>query len=568
MNRQESHRIYLQLFAPRSAAQPQGGAAVSDGALLHRHSSHEIHPPNYPITAPGAPYQFSSSSSESLSSYSFSSLSTNNNYSAPNRIHNTINRDKPLNVRPPSSSPQKNRYVGHPSTVTTSAAVRLTEKARAKDVTALLRGKFGLPQISNNNKNAHKQQHDGSYYSSQKGYGFRHSDSNTSETGEEEHEVDALVLVGTIENNPKGYIRFEHEEYIEENQRLELFRQYYSQQQAEEQSFVGALAGRENSEVLVGNHQHNLKMVTEVLSATHLPISISESTATVRASGAQAGWTSSMLLANSGSSAEGNTSEERLASGDGLATSSSGIGLDLSSSRGTVLGGGSKGGGNAGSDTQWGTLRGDNIDLSSSRGGGGKLTTLVSELSVTPSQPNTMTSPRAQIKSPGLNHERSFEPIHIVRTVLPEEHPLSVRDEMLTSLTKRRQEAEEEMGYNLGECMERSPQRSQPTFRWYFQPCSPLGSHSIDSQKIQSIPAYIDLEGYCTEEDDCRESEDDEDSEENVNEEECKDSIAAMNQLIEERRRIALLRDLSDPSFLVSGYLVSSHCCDLFILMT
>ena len=562
MNRQESHRIYLQLFAPRSASQPQG--AVSDGALLHRHSSHEIHPPNYPITA-GGPYQFSSSSSES--SYSFSSLSTNNNSPAPNR---TSNQDR-LNVRSPSS-PQKNRYVGQPATVTTSAAVRLTEKARAKDVTALLRGKFGLPQISNNNKNVHKQQHEG-YYSSQKGYGFRHSDSNTSEIGEEEHhEVDALVLIGTIENNPKGYIRFEHEEYTEEKQRLELFHQYYNQQQAEQQSFEGALASRENSEVLVGIHQHNLKMATDVLSAdAHLPIS--ESTATVRASGGQAGWTSSMQLANPGS-------EERLASGDGLATSTSGIGLDLSSSRGSTLGGGSKGGGNAGSDTPWGTLRGDNInmDLFSSCGGGGKLTTLVSELSVTPSKP-TMTSTRAQIKSPGLHHERSFEPIHIVRTVLPNEHPLSVRDEMLTSLVKRRQEAEEEMGYNLGECRERSPQRSQPTFRWYFQPCSHLGcttGHSVDSPKIQSIPAYIDLEGYCTEEDDCSESEHDEDSEDNANEDECKESIAGMNQLIEERRRISLLQDLSDPSFLVSGYLLKQSkrdrkyswsflCCFLFI---
>jgi hypothetical protein len=53
------------------------------------------------------------------------------------------------------------------------------------------------------------------------------------------------------------------------------------------------------------------------------------------------------------------------------------------------------------------------------------------------------------------------------------------------------------------------------SFRWYFQPCSPLGgldSSASPSPKIQSIPAYIESEGYCTDDDN-----DDDESSDNKN---------------------------------------------------
>lgn len=49
-----------------------------------------------------------------------------------------------------------------------------------------------------------------------------------------------------------------------------------------------------------------------------------------------------------------------------------------------------------------------------------------------------------------LEYEQDSEPIHIVRTVFPDEHPLKVRDEMMALLLKVRQNAEEEMGLRLG----------------------------------------------------------------------------------------------------------------------
>ena len=74
------------------------------------------------------------------------------------------------------------RFVAPPSTTTvTSAAVRLTPKAKTKDLCRLLRGKFGLPPISVED-----------------------------DDDEEEGEVDALILVGTF-LSPKGYVEFEHE---------------------------------------------------------------------------------------------------------------------------------------------------------------------------------------------------------------------------------------------------------------------------------------------------------------------------------------------------------------------
>ena len=168
-NRQESHRIYVQVFAPHSASDsPRHGNNTSAQHVLHRHDSHDVHPPNYPMTSPGQPYQFSSSSDSSVStfaSYSFSSslssTATSANTEASgvgNHHHSHTGSSHAQNHQSRSQTLQsKTRFIAYPATSTTSAAVRLTDKARTRDVTALLRGKFGLPPISHSNKH-HMQQ--------------------------------------------------------------------------------------------------------------------------------------------------------------------------------------------------------------------------------------------------------------------------------------------------------------------------------------------------------------------------------------------------------------------------
>lgn len=526
MNRQESHRIYLQLFAPRSASPPRARGVTDGSTLLHRHGSHDIHPPTYPTLSPGAPYQFTSSSDESQSSYSFSSLSTLTGGGAGSSAT--------AQHRPP---PQKNRFVGYPSTVITSAAVRLTDKARAKDVTSLLRGKFGLPSAQQPNQRSSE---GAARYPSSRFFDDSHRahDANS----DDEVEVDALVIVGTIERPPRGYLRFEHEEFQEERERVELFR---SRQRQQKDEAAGRERGKSEETVITANHNNALP--------------VSESTATVKASGAQSGWTSSALLASSASMDAMGGSEPNLSTLAGLGGSA--IGLDLSSSRGTTSTWGVN---------QWGSLRGAGslredaeMDFSSSR-----FNALVSEQSAGPVSPDSRASLRSQqpVRSPGPYDDHDLEPIHLVRTVLPDEHPLQVRDEMMALLNRSRRKAELEMGLFVGEEEGAHASRPQPTIRFYFQPCSALGGigTSENSPKIQSIPAYVDVEGYCTEE----ESESDADS--NADEDDngggasrigfddvVTPAISSqMRQLIEERRRIGVLKELKDPSSLVSGYLL------------
>ena len=486
MNRQESHRIYLQLFAPDPTSK------ASDSATLHWQGSHGAQPSKYP------------------------------------------------------NGTSRNRFVRQPSTtVTTSAAVRLTDKARAKDVTALLRGKFGLPQISSGNTNQ-KRENLSNHYSTiptrlsqvQKDgsnrYGVSQGGGNIAmnaleATNEDDDEIDALVLIGTIERPPKGYLRFEHEEFQEENLRLEKFRQFQCQQQGREpEKLPGADA---------------LPTETE-LSHLHL----SESANSIQVSGALPGGTSSLLQANSAFGVDANMN--LIESVPGMISSAGVVGLDSSH---------------------------EDLGFSSSRR---KLTPLVSELSVAPNHSppivdHVLAPPQSRATSPVSSYEYDLEPLHIVRTVLPDEHPLLIRDEVMTFLAELRQEAEDEMGFRLiGEREgDFHGQYPQPTFRWFFQPCSPLGGNGSGySPKIQCIPAYVDIEGYCTEE----ESESDHDENNDLGIDEVgKEGIIDVSggvensrmrrQLIEERRRIAFLRDLTDPPFIVSGHLLKQSWRDPYV---
>jgi len=407
MNRQESHRIYLQLFA---ATPPK----ASDGATLnHRKGNNHAQQP---------------SESFSLSAPLFEGSSR----------HNVNQGTAHTNRHPSSQDDVKNSFVSYPPTVTTSAAVRLTDKAKVKDVTALLRGKFGLPPIF------HQKRDHITYGSSKLGSNasFSHGSDSEDLDKDDDGEVDALVLVGTIERPPKGYLRFEHDSFHEEKQRRKRFLQYQSQRAAD---------------------AHKIDPHTSSGSSVDTNL------------------TSNM-----------NSYADRMRFGE--------------------------------------------------------------------SEENTT--------------EFDLEPIHIVRTLLPEEHPLIIRDEVMTLLTELRQRAENEIGCHFltmeggdGELKTQYP-HSHPTFRWYFQPCSPLGgSNAVTDSKIQCTPAYIDVEGYCTEDESENEPDENVDKEDMINDDlnasaSCQAS-RMRHKLIEERRRSAFLKDLSsDLPFIVTGYLLKQSWRD------
>jgi hypothetical protein len=554
MHRQESHRIYLQTFSPRSA-HPKSGAASSDGAILHRHDSHDIHPPEYPTIDNTNPYNYNSSSDSSLSSYSFSSSFS----SAHTRHGSRGNQSHKSTLHDPHNS-QSKKFVSYPSTVTNAAVVRLTDKAKTKDVTPLLRGKFGLPRISNDDNqsstsfdptkaenqlhsiptpisNITKNDGDNNSHSHIDG---NHTPSNITPAGYQD-EIDTLVLIGTCERPPKGYVRFEHEEYLEEKLRLDKFRRHYlsMEQQYRGQEGVSVEATDEEAPVI-----RSMERRTIMAKLPHHHIPFSESTATVKASGGKPGWTSSMLLVNEDllmrtSISESSSVLPSLSSGSTTmmnSTSNSAIGLDLSSSRGSsAWGSGTAAGG------------GERISTWSTIGVEGGTAQDRENLDISSPTVSTHVSSRPY-------YEYDLEPIHIVRTLLPEEQPLQVRDEMLVQLMHLREKAEDEMGFHLfrDDKGEVEPLRPPPTFRWYFQPCSPLGGigMSASSPKVQCIPAYIDVDGYCTE----YESDSDHDEVDNDSFE--TQMSSAMHKLVEERRRIHIMRELTDPPFLVSGYLL------------
>ncbi|KAL7480919.1 hypothetical protein ACHAW6_006582 [Cyclotella cf. meneghiniana] len=550
------------------------------------------------MTAPGAPYQFpqsSDSSASTIASYAFSSLSTTPASSVSTETSAAATTSHQNRVRSPQSSqnkpPSQNkpRFVGYPSTSTTSAAVRLTDRAKAKDVTALLRGKFGLPPISINvsstDKNiSHMQQVHHVYASAQinssrklsshlsqyqkkdigkSNISYPSTMSTTNKPAENEDEVDVLVLVGTLERPPKGYIRFEHEEILEEQRRLEAFRHFKRTHPSTGGVFDTNRTNRQQLEARVARAR----------------MSVSESADTIRASGGEKGFFSSTVLATSsdhfpsGAQAIGHSfnSDDDLPNVAGPSTSA--IGLDLSSSRCST----------AAQTTPWGSFSGVGINdsvrntdcrfpaMQPATGAGNP--EIATPSNSEPDLQATLKTSNYRLRNMPLEYEYDSEPIHIVRTVQPDEHPLQVRDDMMQVLVKLRRKAEDEMGLRLHLNEERSEsliaqQLCQPTFRWFFQPCSALGGSgtSSSSSKIQSIPSYIDLEGYCT-------GDNESDSDDTYSDDSTDDGRAdeskvdfpfspAMNRLARERRHIAVLRDLSDPTFIVSGYLLKQSSRD------
>jgi hypothetical protein len=640
-NRQESHRIYLQLFTPQSSASA-GNVPTTLPPQLHRHDSHQIHTPNYPMTTPGAPYRFpSTASSDSQASFSFSSSLSS---------AHPVGRGPPQ--KPTSSAaavgnkPTKQRFIQQPSTITTSAVIRLTDRALAKDVTALLRGKFGLPQqVTADEGRHHSQYHKSpqrerelsfgqsftsslarrlSPSSTKKHQKVTRSDSESGSDGRQssnfstldsdypyhdQHQtpivVDALVLVGTLEGPPKGFVSFEHEEDFElcEQTRLWWFARelsYRRQLQQQQEWQVEAYQQQRQQQLqrklekLDEEKEGEINTFETNISNMFATIPVSESSVTVRASGN----TAKGYYHHQFSSSSSSSSSSSLALSPGKSHESMGLldlsssrdggkmGLDLSSSQYSSVGGGNRVGNES---SLWRAgVGGVIVEGDGGGGGGGKtLTSLFSDLSLTAATSSVTLDAGMQISSP-IQYEPDFEqPIHIIRTVHPEEHPLQVRDEMMKSLSRLRLKAEEQMGLGLSSKTNVSSygksggRRQQPqlTFRWYFQPCSPLGgidASASPSPKIQSIPAYIDVEGYCT--DDDKQPDDnsngegfDDEYDDNMSYEDGNaedqnnhvgsftDKISVTTQirrLNKEKQRIAMLRELSDSPFTVSGYLL------------
>ena len=91
-----------------------------------------------------------------------------------------------------------------------------------------------------------------------------------------------------------------------------------------------------------------------------------------------------------------------------------------------------------------------------------------------------------------IDYEVSPEPFNIVRTLRPNESPLSVRDDVVRLLVGRMRQAERDLGL----APRHDGQLPTPQVRWFFQPSLSSGS------KTKNVSGCIDLDGYCSEVDD------------------------------------------------------------------
>ena len=479
--RNESHRIFLQSFAPRSAS----GPSAATGALAS---------------------------------------------SPPGRGGRTV--------------------------VTTSAAVRLTDAAKAFEVTNLLRGKFGLPATPPGSGNAAAGGAAGSFDRMDRIRSrlneFRGS-SPSSPAPEQESlpvtplvagEQDALVLVATITSLPKGYVAFEHE--------------FGSSAAAAAAASTSAATGLGHDESLTNSSRDKdiLGAHAEGPPSPEIRMHLGDrsrsvsSAVTVKASNQQL-----RQHASSISSAEDvhSTTKES----DGSKRDPNRDPMDMSSSQGyqivkvdpyKVRPGpptSSDSGPSAAASTVTNIPKStshidkeiDDLEASLREGmrttgatNGGWAASLPKQnpAGIVVSEDNNAgfpplsrravpselvhipptASPFRQIhissppRSDRIEYEVSPEPCNIVRTLRPNESPLSVRDDVVRSLVGRMRQAERDLGLTP----RHDSQLPTPQVRWFFQPSLSAGS------KTKNVSGCIELDGYCSEVDDDFDDIDGEDS--------------------------------------------------------
>lgn len=465
--RQESHRIFLQNFVPRSA---QGGASAPVGG-------------------------------------------------------------------PTSSSTRGGRGV-----VTTSAAVRLTDGARTRDVTKLLRGKFGLPctppggggvdNDSNGSSNNDRLDKIRSRLSEFRGSSTVPATASTNDLDTEPLEAgeyDALVLVATLTSLPKGFIAFEHEVGSSVSASLLIDPKAndsigdMSQNQIQQQNDHSTSDGFGQREASGGvppspDVRVNLDRSRSVSSAV-----------TIKASNAVQSGEAASISSTSAASDVSSTAKEGVRSN--LDPNRDPLEMSESSQQGfpvvkvdRVRPGGSM----ASPPREYETSRappppltarsiGEDDDLGTSLRDGVRTTgstnghwaaslpeqtltgVIVNEdgTSRLPSRPRSASPPKIRqihISSPPkrVAYDVSPEPYNIVCTLRPSDSPLAVRDEVVRVLVERLRQAEREMGLD--------PRNDQliptPQVRWFFQPSHQVGGKAYG--RAMNVPGCIDLEGYCS----------------------------------------------------------------------
>jgi len=456
--RQESHRIFLQNFVPRSA---QGGASAPVGG-------------------------------------------------------------------PTSSSARGGRGV-----VTTSAAVRLTDGARTRDVTKLLRGKFGLPSTppggggldneSNGSTNNDRLDRIRSRLSEFRGSSTLPTTASTNDLDTEPLEAgeyDALVLVATLTSLPKGFVAFEHEVGSSVSASLLVDPEAndskgdMSQNQIQQQndhSTSRSFGRREDSGG--GPPSPDVRL--------NLDRSRSVSSAvTVKASNAVQTREASSISSTSAASDVSSTAKEGVPSN--LDPNRDPLEMSESSQQGfpvvkvdRVRPGGSVASPLRRYETSRAPCEAD--DLGTSLRDGVRTTgstnghwaavlpkqtqtgVIVNEdgTSRLPTRPRSASPPKIRqihISSPPkrVDYDVSPEPYNIVRTLRPNDSPLAVRDEVVRVLVERLRQAERQMGLD--------PRSDQliptPQVRWFFQPSHQVGGKAYG--RAMNVPGCIDLEGYCS----------------------------------------------------------------------
>ena len=179
----------------------------------------------------------------------------------------------------------------------------------------------------------------------------------------------------------------------------------------------------------------------------------------------------------------------------------------------------------------------------------------------------------------GLNQD-SPEAFNLFRTLLPDENPLQVKNEMWTQVQQLQEEANALFGANEDLSTARRP-RKAPVIRLFFMPCHNSGVSN----------ATIEIEGYCT----GAESDDDDDEEEGDDANDCisngknareADDISPLPQwkrelisyscqdkailsknqriLVKDRHRLAILSglEMASGNECVSGYLLKQSKTD------